>query len=59
MPTDEVAPRTSNVSPRSSPSVASDPAAVMNVSGNAPSTSQGSEVSSAISWLSGSSAYSA
>ena len=57
-PTDDVAPRTSSVCPLSRPSVASEPAAVMNVSGSAPSTSQASVVSSVISWSSGSSAYS-
>jgi hypothetical protein len=58
-PTEDVPPRSSSVSPASRSSCSSEPAAVTNVSGNAPSMSHGSVVSSAISWCSGTSAYSA
>ena len=58
-PTEDVAPRSSSVSPSSRSRCASEPAAVMNVSGSAPSTSHGSVVSRVISWCSGTSAYSA
>ena len=59
-PTDEVAPRTSSVSPLAGRTpTASEPQAVCSISGTAPSCSQGRSLSKAITWVAGTWTYSA
>ena len=60
IPTDDVPPRISTVSPgcASSPTV-SDPYAVCSVSGTAPIVAQSSALSNAITWAAGTDVYSA